>query len=341
MVQLRRRAFTLIELLVVIAIIAVLIALLLPAVQQAREAARRSTCKNNLKQYGIGLHNYHETHNMFPIGGANWGNPQIGWQIQVLPMMDQAPLYEQLDMGAGGRNCGGGNTNGVAYEVCIGGTTSPPGKPARLVYVPYALCPTDSGQSEVPGTGTWSQANYGGSLGSQRTPSANPACDLYLTAGVHYHNPQGAADHGNTISSRDISGMFGRLGPRITISSVSDGPSNVIHVGETIPNCNDHAQHGGFWGYNGMANAHASTSVPLNTMGICLDATPEQQAPLPAACRRDWTQWNLSWGFRSKHTGGAQFLFVDGSVHFLSQNIDYQTYQRLGGRKDGQTVGTF
>ena len=100
-----RKGFTLIELLVVIAIIAILIALLLPAVQQAREAARRSTCKNNLKQIGISLHNYHDVHNAFPPGwiAVENNSPNIegesgfGWGTMLLPYMDQAPLYQQMD----------------------------------------------------------------------------------------------------------------------------------------------------------------------------------------------------------------------------------------------------
>ena len=96
----KKSAFTLIELLVVIAIIAILIALLLPAVQQAREAARRSQCKNNLKQFGLALHNYHDTFSMFPIGGTGDRDyrPRVSWQVRVLPFLDQAPLYNQIDM---------------------------------------------------------------------------------------------------------------------------------------------------------------------------------------------------------------------------------------------------
>src|SRR5579859_1475499 len=95
-----RRAFTLIEVLVVIAIIAVLVDLLLPAVQQAREAARRSQCKNNLKQYGLALHNYHEAYKMFPPGGdaQSWGNSNwLNWQAKILPFIDQGPLYNQIN----------------------------------------------------------------------------------------------------------------------------------------------------------------------------------------------------------------------------------------------------
>ncbi|HBL46986.1 MAG TPA: prepilin-type cleavage/methylation domain-containing protein, partial [Planctomycetaceae bacterium] len=94
--KMNRRGFTLIELLVVIAIIAILIALLLPAVQQAREAARRSTCKNNMKQMGLALHNYHDIYSSFPIGAqSNYTKPN--WRIAILPQMDQAPAFNQLN----------------------------------------------------------------------------------------------------------------------------------------------------------------------------------------------------------------------------------------------------
>src|SRR5437879_165311 len=99
----RRRGFTLIELLVVIAIIAVLIALLLPAVQQAREAARRTQCKNNMKQYGLALANYHDVYNMFPIGGTGGccaRPPALGFQVRLLPYIDQAPLFNQINFSA-------------------------------------------------------------------------------------------------------------------------------------------------------------------------------------------------------------------------------------------------
>ena len=101
----RQRGFTLIELLVVIAIIAILVALLLPAVQQAREAARRSQCQNNLKQIGLALHNYHDTHNQFPPGTHETGDlkpeQRLSWQAEILPYLDQAPAYHQLSFDKG------------------------------------------------------------------------------------------------------------------------------------------------------------------------------------------------------------------------------------------------
>ncbi|MEZ5944553.1 MAG: DUF1559 domain-containing protein [Planctomycetaceae bacterium] len=313
--------FTLIELLVVIAIIAVLIALLLPAVQQAREAARRSSCKNNLKQYGLALHNYHDNYNQFPNAGQNWATPNIGWQVRILPFTDQAPLYNSIDFGATG--------NGTVYDQNING------KILRTIQVPYATCPSDaSGDVDA----NWAQTSYGGSLGSQRTPSADANCNLFMTPNVHYPDPGGQADHGNTTDKRAIAGMFGRLlSQRIGIQDVTDGTTNTILVGEILPACNDHRT--GWWNYNGMGNAHASTSVPLNYMDTC-EAPYKPQSPQNPACTAI-NNWNLGWGFRSGHVGGAHFLLCDGSVRFVGQNIDYNTYQNIGTRNDGKVVGEF
>lgn len=314
----RNRGFTLIELLVVIAIIAILIALLLPAVQQAREAARRTQCKNNLKQYGLALHNYHDVYGRFPPAGQNWGNPHLGWQVRILPFADQGPLYNEIDF-----------SDPNAFNRVVNG------KPLRQNNVPYALCPSDA---SGPVDANWAQTSYGGSMGPNRNPSASGACNIFMTANVHYPSPGGDADHGNTTDLRRISGMFGRLlSNSPAIRDVTDGTSNTIIVGEILPACNDHRA--GWWNYNGMGNAHASMSVPLNTMTTC-QAPYKPQTPEHPACTNP-NNWNLSWGFRSAHVGGAQFLFTDGSVHFVSENIDYNTYKDLGQRNDGRVLGEF
>ena len=322
-----RSGFTLVELLVVIAIIGVLIALLLPAVQAAREAARRIKCSNNLKQYGLALHNYHDIHKAFPPGGTNWGQgPRIGWQVRVLPFAEQTVLYDQLDM----------SLADVPFQIINVGTQQ---VEARTAQVPYAQCPDDTAE---PFYWTWAQTSYCGSMGSQLKVSVNGSCNTWTTPGVNYDADRGNVDAGNTRNSARISGMFGRVGTTglITFASIRDGTSNTIVVGEILGDCSDHKN--GWWGHNGMGNAHASTSAPLNTLTTCAlsEAEATKRGYINPECF-NWNNWNYSWGFRSFHPAGANFLLGDGSVHFIASEVDYETYQKLGGRNDGGVPGEF
>ncbi|MSR59476.1 MAG: DUF1559 domain-containing protein [Planctomycetaceae bacterium] len=316
----KRLGFTLIELLVVIAIIAVLIALLLPAVQQAREAARRTQCKNNLKQYGLALHNYHDTYGQFAPGGDGkwWDGTYLSWQARILPFVDQAPLFNSINMSA----------QNIPEAFIIPGT----GQVMHSTKVPYARCPSDTS----PGVDAWGlnrfQSSYCGSLGSQSTPSANGSCDQF-----QQFAEAGTVGHGNTADPNGISGMFSRVGVKVRIADITDGTSNTILVGEVLPNCNDHSWVGGAWGMNGMGNAHASTVVPINNYTTCSPSLG--RITNPACTSQD--NWNYSWGFRSQHTGGAHFLFGDGTVRFLSESIDHRTYQAIGGRRDNKVPGEF
>jgi len=336
----RRRAFTLIELLVVIAIIAVLIALLLPAVQQAREAARRTQCKNNLKQFGLAMANYHDVFNKFPQGGTIGccdNGPAISYMVRLFPYLDQAPLYNQINMNAP-------TANPPFYN------WSQPGPPAYswiTTSLPFAICPSDAHAFAANNWNGWTVTNYDGSMGSMSVNSllmngsAPPhTCAPYNT-GLQF--PNGQWGDGNDPNS--FSGMGTRGGACIAIKDVSDGTSNVIHMGEVIPSCNDHAGNGGLWRENGQS-FHSATADAINDYTSCPWATggilfPDCVAAAAAAGQGTNQQWQLSWSFKSMHTGGAQFLFVDGSVHFLSQNINYLTYQYLGGRSDGRVVGDF
>jgi prepilin-type N-terminal cleavage/methylation domain-containing protein len=320
-----RRGFTLVELLVVIAIIGILIALLLPAVQMAREAARRISCGNNLKQYALAIHTYHDTHKQLPPGGGRgWGSPvqspRIGWQVQILPWMEQGALFDKLDM-----------NREAAYDTPV--PFEGVAVVARTVQVPYAMCPSDP-RDRV--RGGWAQASYCGNLGSQLSPSNNGSCNTFYTENIHWM-PGGNAGHGNTTDINAINGLFGRLGPTIRLASITDGTSNTFMVGEVLMDCTDHTS--GWWNHNGGGNAHASTSAPLNTMTTC--ARNQQEAIdrgyLNPQCWQK-NNWNYSWGFRSKHPTGAQFALADGSVHFKNQTMDYRTYQFMGSRNDGNVV---
>ena len=323
-IQLRRRAaFTLIELLVVIAIIGILVALLLPAVQQAREAARRTQCKNNLKQYGLALHNYHDTYGKFPgtgwaVGknGWNWDPefaPYITWQVRILPFMDQSPLYNQLNMA------------GQRQDIAI----LPDGTRAWTKQVPYARCPSDdSNEREWEGI---VQTSYSGSMGPQMKNSTNSNCQQWN----QFQQSEGWEM--DVWEKNWLTGMFSRsLASVISISDVTDGASNTIMVGEILGKCHDHK--GGWWEVNSMGNAHATTLVPINDMTTCDRVNP---ARITNTACTDKSNWNYSFGFRSNHTGGAHFLFGDGTVRFLSENLNYATYQNLGNRRDGRVVGDF
>jgi len=314
-----RRAFTLVELLVVIAIIGILVALLLPAVQAAREAGRRSQCSNNLKQFGLSIHNYADINKQYlPRAGNNWAAPNTSWWVAALPFIEQNALYSQLPMEPPAAN--------------VQDFVLPNGVPLRKVKLGYLRCPSDSGEEIYADA---YQASYSGSLGSQRTPSnGGGSCDFWLTQTPQYNGPD---DHGNTLDASRLSGVFGRVGPLIRFSMISDGLSNTIFVGEILSKC-DNGHYGGGWPYsNNMGNAHASTVVPINDGSIC----PKGTLPITNPSCTGPDKWNYGWGFRSQHPGGAQFLLGDGSARFISQNINYATYQYLGAKSDGNATGDF
>lgn len=341
-VRSRRTAFTLIELLVVIAIIAILIALLLPAVQQAREAARRTQCKNNLKQFGLAMHNYESTFGMFPLNTSNIWNPGPSWNdgskgshlVHLLPFLEQAPLYNAFNFNATGSpwNCPdpASLTNCNFEARVINGTL------VRNIVIPGFLCPTEPSPKL---DGHSMKSNYSISMGNQAMPSLNNSCTLF--PGNNFGT--GAAGHGNTYAGQDISGVISRFNFGAAIAQITDGTSNTIAAGEVRPQCSDH-QRNGWVHFNTMPSA---TTAPINYPIACVregtivvGGQSLQWDTLPYGCNH-WQNWQTSNGFKSRHTGGAQFALCDGSARFISENIDYLTYQKLGDRRDGQTVGEY
>jgi prepilin-type N-terminal cleavage/methylation domain-containing protein/prepilin-type processing-associated H-X9-DG protein len=331
----RGRAFTLIELLVVIAIIGVLIGLLLPAVQKVREAANRARCSNNLKQFGLALHSYANTNDgKLPPGGrvrnADWSQDQGSWLVYTLPYMEQEALYQFY-----------------APQLQPDG----PGGPYSIESIPnwnqqpnpaYMRCPSDDHDYT-----TWPACSYVGSIGPQ---CVNSACGFQpyqwslcsspgpATAppGVETSIPFGS--DGAYSNNANLRGCFSRLGTPVALRDIMDGTSNTILVGEVRPNEHDFmakpSWYGGYtshWSAFNGGSSHASTLAPINYR-------TDQQVACGSDPQRSWQNWNLSWGFKSRHTGGANFLFGDGSVHFLSEQIDYTTYQYLGDRMDGQSL---
>lgn len=291
-----RSGFTLIELLVVIAIIAVLIALLLPAVQQAREAARRTQCKNNLKQLGLALHNYHDTRNCFPPGGLHVGT-EASWLIMILPYIDQANLYNQVDF------------NKVGYASIA---------PYALNRIPGFLCPSSADEKSpsesatpIGGTGTSPcfTTHYYGVMG----PGLNTT---NATTGQPYLVENGTYG-GVTVSGHGGFGAQGLLGTsRVTsiirngvkgIRDATDGTSNTFLVGE-LSYANAKANCYRAWTRgNGGVNAIASAKNIVNGLNVAgYNGSNNFNSP----------------SFGSLHTGGGHFLMADGAVKFVSENID-------------------
>jgi len=323
----RRPGFTLIELLVVIAIIAILIALLLPAVQQAREAARRTQCKNNLKQIGLALHNYEGTYGILPhaLWGGGPGQPNqdngFGWMVSILPFVEQSALFQLINPQA---------QPGIFIPAILAqhypGQTMIPG--GRTI-VPGYLCPSSAMPQILPATFAIPGSPGGGAVPARTASAVGYATSSYKAAGG------------------SNSGDFGMMhkngeGGGVRFRDVTDGLSNTIMVGEST---------------------YCSSNV-----------SAASRATVPPTEFRDWPIWIGSGGqsdesvringrFNSPinartsfnrmalavnddnafsyHVGGAQFCLGDGSVRFISENVDTRTYDWLHDKRDGQVLGEF
>jgi prepilin-type N-terminal cleavage/methylation domain-containing protein/prepilin-type processing-associated H-X9-DG protein len=298
----RRLAFTLIELLVVIAIIAILIGLLLPAVQKVREAAQRMSCQNNLHQLGLAVHSYHDVNGFLPVNGpgstfsstsTNWS-----WLARILPYIEEWNLYATC-----------GITNNAALNA---------NRTAVATGVKKFLCPSDVTDINTPQIGDpdlgglpLGPTNYKGVCGSNwhwasgrdptvcsRCPPPNNTDNMWL-------------DQGNGIFYR-TDGWPGTAGHGpLKLTSITDGTSNTLMIGEDIPSLNLWCS----WPYGNHATG--TCALPPNTYSQP-DGTPFQP-----------DQWWNVYSFRSKHTGGLNFAFADGSVHWINNNIALAVYRGL------------
>jgi prepilin-type N-terminal cleavage/methylation domain-containing protein/prepilin-type processing-associated H-X9-DG protein len=309
-----RPGFTLIELLVVIAIIAILIGLLLPAVQQAREAANRSTCTNNLKQIGLAIHNYHNGNNQLPPSRLGVGG-YASWCVLVLPYLEQASLYNQWDLTqtyylqtAGVRN------TGLSVFSCP--SRRSPGQ--------------QSTQYDIPGNGVPSSNHYPGALG-----------DYGCNGGQYANNPDvdlpacmGAMCYANsTINS---GGQVVNPQSQTKLLDITDGTSNTLLVGEKhVPQVYEGLS-GPVPGLTQTGNGDGSiwngdyprsfTRIGGGSSSFTLGQGPLDTSG-PYHCR-----------FGSWHPGICQFVFADGHVDSLSNSISWQTLGLLCVRNDGQPV---
>ncbi len=323
-----RRGFTLVELLVVIAIIGILIALLLPAVQAAREAARRSQCNNNLKQIGLGLHNYHDSNRCLPPGGV-WSNG-CSWLTCILPFVEQAPAYQKLVQGA----CPGVSWFGSHfnwYGPCAGSTaTNPNWAVEATIKVPGFNCPS----SPLPTVVTFT------TYGDTSAASATTQAVNYIAIGgenIYLDNryPQVIGDmQGNGVLPLFQSATQEGIG----FNRIVDGSSNVIAVSEQSTfsidgagnkiDCRGHVTWGGPWAGSNMPNGGTNVEYiqyPINTFTICV----------PGANQGQWSTRNP---LISAHPGGVLALRMDGGVSFLADTMDLRILCCLANMMDGNVV---
>ena len=338
-----RCAFTLIELLVVIAIISLLIALLLPAVQQAREAARRSQCRNNLKQIGLALHNYHSFADTLPPGRlvtqVDLNGHCFAAYAHILPYLDQAPLYTQVDFNSN-PDVGFGNAVPLA------------------TMLPVLLCPSDQ------------------AIVLQPASSTSPASAVHsypLNTGTTYpvstRNPSGSP----------VTGIFFE-NSAVRFAAITDGLSNTVCISETVrstlggpavwdgvsptngfvltsgndnlltgPELTDYASQchasglvlqqtrGSKWLYG--APGHSM----YNHMRVPNDRDVDCRGGIPHSNKLDslWKVLSHNVTAHSRHAGGVHVLICDGGVRFVSENIDLQVWKAVGSRHGGEIVGDF
>lgn len=352
-----RGGFTLIELLVVIAIIAILIALLLPAVQQAREAARRTQCRNNLKQFGVAFHNFHDVNGVFPHCGMDDDTGAYSWGAMILPFIDQGPMYDALvqskvifnPKGADNHIISGGALTGP-WQATIGAanttsgtalvdTPQAPGVPtaaapwlavdithgknAPQTILPAFSCPSDA---RLPrNSANLARSSYVASMGSSPTSTGSTfACAAFKgsmqTGVITYAND----NYRNwPVGTRDV----------------VDGTSNTFMVGEAnAPEANNDRAFGVWTG--GRTSRSCLTSevgsfARFADVGYPINLKPN--VPYVVNAAGDLSR--LSFG--SFHTGGAHFVLADGAVKFVNENINSNLYRAIGTRNGKEPVSNF
>lgn len=325
--------FTLVELLVVIAIIGILVALLLPAVQAAREAARRSTCTNNLKQLGLAVQMFSDANKTYPAGsywydadtscipGTTCKDRRGTLQVHILPYMEQQALYDRFD-----------------FSKPTDDQLMPDGSPIGSVEIATFKCPSSEHPTLAVGALPESNSlfeslkmtNYGASRGNTKQIT-NPACSCSTWNSFNgaIGNEAVAYPDFNPLLWPEYGGPFSRgwNGAETSAKQITDGLSNTIFLGEVRPECSHNFARG--WSNSNAGQGVVSTIIPINYDSCSQDH--------PDRCRQ-WCNFSTELGFKSAHPGGAYFSMGDASVPFINETIDIFTYNRLGGKADGQII---
>jgi prepilin-type N-terminal cleavage/methylation domain-containing protein/prepilin-type processing-associated H-X9-DG protein len=305
----QRRAFTLVELLVVIAIIGILVALLLPAVQAAREAARRIQCQNNFKQVGLALHNYHQAMGRFPPGQI-WDDDYIGWSwgTYALPYIEQRGISDQFDFSRGFTS---------AHNFALLGNL-----------IDGFLCPSS------PNPASWIEC----CSGLQNGP--NPVDDIRQSnmAGVSDSRANGEDNMALSVARTDGNGMLFNL-KSIQFKNVTDGTTNTLFVGEITSAQGEHPGQGKAWIGHSWANWNCqATALGINGVGSVPGGRNDAIDPLDGDGGNRHSEYYREVSFSSFHPGGAHFVMVDGSVQFVSENVDQYILAALTTRQGGEVV---
>ncbi len=326
-----RQAFTLVELLVVIAIIGILVGLLLPAVQAAREAARRMSCSNNVRQLGIALHNYESTHRAIPPSRISLSSPKVfqqSWISMILPYIEQ-------------NNVHAGYTHGSSWF-------EPVNDALTTVQLPTIMCPSAPSSRDLP-----SSSLYGAVTGGTRTDQPRWGYSDYGSINA-VRNAAFVVSGLPSLGTKEVMGAMGRGPQGVKFAEISDGLSNTILVAEGAgrpsmyvsgkktnnPRVGNIAEGTPYvadgWGW---ADINGGFSIDgSDVTGQQNNTSSSGATTIVGNCFMNCTNDSELYSF---HVGGAQFLFADSSVHFLSQSIDGRTFVALLTRAYGDVPGEF
>jgi prepilin-type N-terminal cleavage/methylation domain-containing protein/prepilin-type processing-associated H-X9-DG protein len=367
----RHAGFTLIELLVVIALIAVLIALLLPAVQAAREAARRAQCVNNMKQLGIGYHNYHSVNDTLPWGSGPWGWNDLSSYPLLLPYIEQQALWNNFNFNDGDNT----DNNGINPAL----PDTPNNRTAQTTQVAAFLCPSDvnrlSGGATASGTlgRPYGRVNYAGNAGSSPISTfwLTPFDGIFKWVGGDEFLPGGASAGLRTGNPQPGKGSC------VGFRDITDGLSNTAMASEKVMGLNSSSVNIDVLRPNGtLWNVAGSTSTDISPAQVTgggagywsrckatntLTGTPVDDTPF---CAQWWSGYppqtrythvmtpnDISCAFGggatggaytagSRHSGGVNCLMADGSVKFIKSSVNVQTWWALGSRSGGEIVSS-